>query len=313
LSVWNRTMPGKSQHRNFLTLGEKKPSQKNCDNYYPFGLTFNSYSRENATPNKYQYNGKELQSDLGLNLYDYIARQYDPAIGRFLSIDPLADKMRRFSPYAYAFDNPLRFIDSDGQAPTDVTLLIAKDGAGGHGHMGSVIQDGKGNYYYVTMGATGGAGSSKMVSSGTEGQMNVAPLTGAKSMADAVSMAKGDTGNSPYTDQVTFKTTSEQDQKIFESTMEKATAVNSGEESYNPITNNCADACERPVENAVGVDLPNNVEPNSNFDAVKADQGNIQKALDVNSGKAEVKTLTSGLDGYQAPKVIVPKETKQNP
>src|SRR5690606_25249586 len=41
------------------------------DDYYPFGLTFNSYQRENSTPNLYQYNGKELISDLGVNQYDF--------------------------------------------------------------------------------------------------------------------------------------------------------------------------------------------------------------------------------------------------
>src|SRR5690606_6902583 len=48
------------------------------NDYYPFGLTFNSYQRENSTPNLYQYNGKELISELGLEDYDYGARRYDP-------------------------------------------------------------------------------------------------------------------------------------------------------------------------------------------------------------------------------------------
>ncbi|WP_314244739.1 DUF6443 domain-containing protein [Empedobacter tilapiae] len=101
------------------------------NNYYPFGLKHSAYNNTNlANANyKYKYNGKELQTDLDINLYDYGARNYDPAIGRWFNIDPLAEKYRRWSPYTYAVNNPIRFIDPDGMMAEPTPLeaaMIAK-------------------------------------------------------------------------------------------------------------------------------------------------------------------------------------------
>ncbi len=87
------------------------------DHYYPYGMNFAGVSSGvSANPkNFYKYNGKELQEDHGLNWYDYGARFYDPQLGRWHAIDPLAEKYSSFSPYHYAYNNPLLFIDPNGE------------------------------------------------------------------------------------------------------------------------------------------------------------------------------------------------------
>ncbi|WP_347065413.1 RHS repeat-associated core domain-containing protein [Flavobacterium sp. WV_118_3] len=115
--------------------------------YYPFGLKHKMYnvqqfvfvtppdgspeymspvlleggSKPLINPYKYKYNGKELQDELGLNVYDYGARNYDAAIGRWMNIDPKAEHPKQIgtSPYVAFADNPIRYVDPTGMTWED--------------------------------------------------------------------------------------------------------------------------------------------------------------------------------------------------
>ena len=99
----------------------QEPSEVTQENhYYAFGMNmeFGGWANTpSVTDNLHQYNGKELNTDFGLNWNDYGARFYDPAIARWNVIDPMAEKMRSYSPYNYGYSNPIRFIDPTGMKP----------------------------------------------------------------------------------------------------------------------------------------------------------------------------------------------------
>ncbi len=85
------------------------------DAYYPFGMNISGLSyTQNTIKNKYKYNGKELQDEFGLDWYDYGARFYDAALGRWHVPDMLAEEAPGWSPFRYGFNNPIIFTDPNG-------------------------------------------------------------------------------------------------------------------------------------------------------------------------------------------------------
>ncbi|MGY3795669.1 DUF6443 domain-containing protein [Aquimarina sp. 433] len=98
------------------------------NNYYPFGLKHQGYNSLITSTNpalKYKYNGKELNEELGLDWHDYGARNYDATLGKWMNIDPLAEKYFSFSSYNYVLNSPINSIDPDGM---DVYILFYTQG-----------------------------------------------------------------------------------------------------------------------------------------------------------------------------------------
>src|SRR5690554_7439755 len=118
--------------------------------YYPFGLEHQGYQPNhkiiglegpgaNVTiiptspnvgdPYKYKFGGKEYQEEFDINVYDFGARNYDAALGRWMNVDPLAEEFFSWNPYHYVHNNPLRFIDPTGMSADDIIDIDKKTGA----------------------------------------------------------------------------------------------------------------------------------------------------------------------------------------
>ncbi|AWW28894.1 hypothetical protein DN752_01410 [Echinicola strongylocentroti] len=85
------------------------------DDYYPFGMSFNSCTRPSSVGQKFKFNGKERQALTGWD--DFGARMYMSDLGRWGVVDPAADVLEMSSPYVYSLNNPINFIDLDGELP----------------------------------------------------------------------------------------------------------------------------------------------------------------------------------------------------
>jgi len=168
--------------------GKNKPdilTVKDESHYYPFGLKHQNYnmtyleyqeiegtillypplSAWSKLPYNYKYNGKELQDELGLNMYDYGARNYDPALGRWMNIDPLAEKYYNLSSYNYCVNNPVYFIDPSGMSTEGVDWKNHSDGGMGQDMFGRdrfredgtfIIPQDRGNIFYNILEGYGG-------------------------------------------------------------------------------------------------------------------------------------------------------------
>jgi RHS repeat-associated protein len=113
------------------------------NDYYAFGLEMAGSHLLNG--NRFAYGGKERLEQMNLGLLDFGARNLDKALGRWMTVDPLADEENQvdLSPYAYAWNNPVKMIDPDGKLPIIPIIWAAYE-------IGSAIYDGYQAYKTVS-------------------------------------------------------------------------------------------------------------------------------------------------------------------
>ena len=105
-------------------IGDNPSQYYGKTNYYPFGLEMHD-TQSDGLYGRYRFNGKEYEKEHGVNWLDYGARWYDNAFDRWFTVDPLAWKYPEISPYVYCANNPVRYIDPDGQ---DTYIIFYSDG-----------------------------------------------------------------------------------------------------------------------------------------------------------------------------------------
>jgi len=93
------------------------------NHYDPWGLNLAGIETQGQPDHKFQYNGKEKQQEFGMALIDYGQRNYDAQLGRFFAVDRFAEKYYDFSPYQYGANNPIKYIDVNGDS-----LMLFKNG-----------------------------------------------------------------------------------------------------------------------------------------------------------------------------------------
>ncbi|WP_158237853.1 HNH/ENDO VII family nuclease [Emticicia sp. TH156] len=93
----------------------------------PWGIVLKDVGAVNSFQNKFEYQNKEKESTFNLRRISFGARTYNASIGRFDGVDELAEKMSFSSSYAFSLNNPIRFVDPNGAAPFDITLLGANN------------------------------------------------------------------------------------------------------------------------------------------------------------------------------------------
>ena len=218
------------------------------NHYYPFGGVYGDLSY-NGEYQKSKYIGKEFDHMHGLDWYDHGARMYDAAKVAWDRVDRLGEKYNSYSVYISCLDNPLRYLDENGDS---CIVLLVPYGANGFGHLAIAIQNDKGEWCLYSkngteqmlglVGEEGAIGTGKHNDRGEKKAKNIVSLfndelINPKSLQNGVMTPE-------YTEGYMLYTTPEQDQKMVEGALEII------DEKYNLLSSNCAQTVQNALKKA---------------------------------------------------------------
>ncbi|MCG8330979.1 MAG: RHS repeat-associated core domain-containing protein [Chitinophagales bacterium] len=198
-----------------------------------------------VTPdNNKLYNGKGLNRDFDINLYDYGARWYDPAIGRWSTIDPLAEEFFAYSPYSYVINNPIALIDPTGMKPEDIYLLFWEGNEDTPGHAAIAIDE------YDSEGNKTGNVTVYELYAGEEYTTYTMPnstLDANYRVHSGITLSEAQTKLGPD-GVIQVATSKDQDQKTLSKLSSMKTNSDLSVNKYNAETNNCCDIVTKGLE-----------------------------------------------------------------
>ena len=216
--------------------------KEEVNHYYPFGGTFAS---ADGNVQAYKYNGKELDTKKGVNWYDYGARQYDPALGRFTTVDRFAEKYYPISPYQYGGNHPINNIDVNGDS-----IVVLNHGEGMH--MAMLIQNNDNKWQYFSVNGDNVYISGKFFGGRKSDDIAVGEFNSPQDFFESSYNSAGN-GNEDansingygFSEGYIIPTTAKQD-NMMRTTFENI----SQNEEYDLLGNNCSTTVQRSMEAA---------------------------------------------------------------
>ena len=231
----------KDHQGNNRVVVDEEGTVEEVNDYYAFGGLMSTSSRQSVQP--YKYNGKELDRKGGLDWYDYGARYYDAALGRWHVVDPMAEEYYDLNPYNYCGNNNVNNIDINGDS-----ITILNYGYGDKQHMALLIQNTNDKWQYFSINGNNVYISGKFSGGRKFDDIAIGEFDTPEEFLKSKYNSSGDADDMNvnsygFSEGYMIPTNKDQDNAIRDAFLKI-----SNNEEYSLMSNNCATAVQRAIE-----------------------------------------------------------------